>query len=280
MITKNCLTCEKEFRISNKREGTAKNCSRDCDAIWKSKNIKTFLGKHHTLEAKEKMRKAKLLNPPMYWLGREVPEERIQKRKNTMLARYGKLTVNVKWTEEGKRKLSENRKGEGNPMYGKHSWNYGLKGYKNINAQGKRRSLEAKQKMKESRLNFVKNNPELNRVNCLKGALNARNKLAKIITKPESFIENILDKCGLQEGLFYKYDCVLKTKNGPKFPDFRLLYKKEIIEADGTYWHKNKIKETIRDTEIKEQGYKINHISEDLILNNPQEAIKQIVGII
>lgn len=238
------------------------------------------IGSYHSKETKEKMRKAKLLNPPMYWLGREVPEERIQKRARTMLARYGKLTANVKWTEEGKRMLSKNRKGEGNPMYGKPSWNKGLKGYKNINAQGRKVSLEAKQKMKESRLKFVKNYPELNRINCLKGSLVARGRLAKIMTKPESFIKNILDKCGLQEGLFYKYDCVLKTNNGYRFPDFRLLYKKEIIEADGIYWHKNKIEEAIRDAEIKEQGYKINHISEDLILNNPQEAVKQVVGII
>jgi len=237
------------------------------------------IGSHHTKETKEKMSRIKLLNPPMYWLGRPVPKERILKQQRTMLERYGKLKIND-WTEEGKRKLSENRTGKGNPMYGKHSWNYGLKGYKVPKSQGRKMSEQSKQKMKESRLNYVKNNPEINRINCLKGALRGRKGMASIITKPELFVKNILDKCGLQENLLYKYDSVLKTNNGYRFPDFRFLYKKEIIEADGTYWHKNQIKESIRDAELRELGYKIHHISEDLIINKPMEATKQVVALI
>lgn len=47
----------------------------------------TFKGKHHTEEVKEKIRQAKLINPSKYWQGKQLPEDMKQKISNTQIGR-------------------------------------------------------------------------------------------------------------------------------------------------------------------------------------------------
>lgn len=58
------------------------------------------------------------------------------------------------------------------------------------------------------------------------------------------------------------YNQYFKTNKGFKFPDFIIPTKKLIIECDGSFWHKNKEKDFIRDNLFKEKGYKVLHFSE------------------
>lgn len=60
MITKGCKQCGKEFEVEPYRKDSASFCSKECQGKWMSENMKgknhPFHGKHHTKEAKEKIR--------------------------------------------------------------------------------------------------------------------------------------------------------------------------------------------------------------------------------
>ena len=67
----------------------------------------------------------------------------------------------------------------------------------------------------------------------------------------------------------------IKINNSVKFPDFRIG--RLIIECDGSYWHKDKNKEKIRDSLLLSNGYIILHFSEKTIKKNIKKVEKCIL---
>ncbi|MBU0958165.1 MAG: endonuclease domain-containing protein [Nanoarchaeota archaeon] len=96
-------------------------------------------------------------------------------------------------------------------------------------------------------------------------------------TNIEIEMKRILDIIGLIENKDYLFNKYLKTRNGFKFPDFRLINKKVIIECDGSYWHSDECKEMLRDQELKNIGYTIYHFNEDKINNSLIPILKKII---
>lgn len=100
--------------------------------IWNEKNH-PMKGKKHKLESKEKMRKARFGKTYEEIYGeKEGKEQRVLKRKITKLRWLnGSLKPNPAWnkgltkeTNPSLMKLSLDRRGSGNPLYGKLPWNY------------------------------------------------------------------------------------------------------------------------------------------------------------
>lgn len=78
------------------------------------KRRKSMIGKKHSEEAKKRMSVAM----------KGIPKSEEHKAKLS-IAFKGK--PGTPWTEENKIKMAEKRKGAGNPMYGKKSWDSGMK---------------------------------------------------------------------------------------------------------------------------------------------------------
>jgi len=108
------------------------------------------------------------------------------------------------------------------------------------------------------------------------GARKAKIAIASKTTKIEMFVKNILLDLGLKENIDFMHDKPIQTKHSFRFPDFRLINRNIIIECDGSYWHKNKAKDNLRDKELQGVGYSIHHFTEDFIKNNPMELKEQI----
>lgn len=75
MIIKNCIICNKEFRVKPYMENKAKFCSLKCFGINIKGKKSWIYGKKHNKESLKKMRIAKLLNPSKYWLGKKFTIE-------------------------------------------------------------------------------------------------------------------------------------------------------------------------------------------------------------
>jgi len=107
-IKKICLICNKEFFVHPYRKDTAKFCSKKCQIKF---NALQRIGKHHTEETKEKIRRKRL--------GKKLSDEWI---KNLSKSHKG-----IKYLERSFKK-------------GRIPWNKGLKGYmakdKNSNWKG------------------------------------------------------------------------------------------------------------------------------------------------
>lgn len=99
-------------------------------------------------------------------------------------------------------------------------------------------------------------------------------------TKPEKKFNSLLQTLGFIENKHYEYNYTVHTKTSLRFPDFCFEDRKIIFEVDGVYWHKDKIKESIRDFELKEQGYKIYHFTDIEILKNEMEVKNKVEKIL
>jgi group I intron endonuclease len=97
------------------------------------KRSKSMTGKRHTEEAKQRMSIA--------MKGVKKSEEHKRKLSEALMG-----NIPTPMSLEARERLSRDRTGEGNPMYGKHSWNYGLKGTM---------SEETKQKMREAKKGMI-----------------------------------------------------------------------------------------------------------------------------
>jgi group I intron endonuclease len=120
------LGCEKEFLLDNEQffldsykpyfniyQTVRQYSTRNQSESSNQKRSRSMTGKKHTEESKKKMSIA--------FKGRPKSEE--HKRK---LSLYFTGKPGTPCTEEHKLKMSIDRKGAGNPMYGKHSWNHGI----------------------------------------------------------------------------------------------------------------------------------------------------------
>jgi len=82
----------------------------------------------------------------------------------------------------------------------------------------------------------------------------------------KTFIEMKVEKILLKNNISYKYNQKMNLGNSYKFPDF--LVGNVVIECDGQYWHKDKLKEVKRDRLFIQNGYDILHFSGKKIRNN------------
>lgn len=151
------------------------------------------------------------------------------------------------------------RCGEGNTFYGKKHTDKTKQiiGTNNHNAQ-------TRPGMREWRSNFnkqyYKQHPEKhpNRV--------TKNRLTSIEKKIRKYLQS-----KLREGIDFEHNKTIKLYDGVLFPDF-VIKNKLIIEADGTYWHRDNEKDIKRDIRLKNAGYKILHLKE-FDINNKFEEI-------
>uniref|UniRef100_A0A6M3LTN9 DUF559 domain-containing protein n=1 Tax=viral metagenome TaxID=1070528 RepID=A0A6M3LTN9_9ZZZZ len=73
-----------------------------------------------------------------------------------------------------------------------------------------------------------------------------------------------LNKLGVQFESQYpvKYGVDILNRNRYYFPDFAIPESNLLIECDGSYWHKNKKRENLRESRLKELGWNIIRFSD------------------
>jgi len=111
-------------------------------------------------------------------------------------------------------------------------------------------SLEARQKMRNSRLNYMESGKSI-----------------MYNTRPELKMKDLLDKLGVEY--------VFQKRILDYFVDFFIPSKNLIIEVDGNYWHNYPYgteKDKIRDIRLKAEGYEVLRFWESDILK--MEAIQ------
>lgn len=110
--------------------------------------------------------------------------------------------------------------------------------------------------VKKKKSIFYKKNPHLQVNNKLR-----RNKRTCL----EKDMISILKKINKIEDRDYVFNKYIKTKKCFRYPDFLFNKEKIIIECDGSYWHQDKKKESLRDAELSSLGFKIYHFDEKQI---------------
>lgn len=99
-------------------------------------------------------------------------------------------------------------------------------------------------------------------------------------SKPEKKVYTRLLSMGFIEDIDFSFNKPIQTETTIRYPDFRFPKLMTIIEVDGTYWHKNKLKEAIRDTELKDLGYDVYHLTDKEINNNFRYVQNQLENIL
>lgn len=113
---------------------------------------------------------------------------------------------------------------------------------------GSHRSEEAKHHMSVSAKRRVKEHPES--VRC--------NKVSKIQMK---MLDIVKSKVGSDVEVCLNHS--VRTSVTLRFIDVAVPQLKLGFEFDGTYWHKDKTKDALRDKELTDQGWTIAHINEN-----------------
>jgi len=88
------------------------------------------------------------------------------------------------------------------------------------------------------------------------------------LTSLEKIVQKILRDLNL------KFEIQKRIK--PFIVDF-FLKPNLIIEADGSYWHKDKVKDKKRDVELESKGYRVLHLAENLIKQDIQVCRHHII---
>lgn len=105
------------------------------------------------------------------------------------------------------------------------------------------------------------------------------------ITKLELTMLRLLHELGLKKDVDFVYNDYLKTQSSYRFPDFRFLNQKKIIETDGVYWHQtieNRRDDATRDKEFEKLGYEVRHYTEKELFEdyeNTKEEIACLLGL-
>lgn len=140
-------------------------------------------------------------------------------------------------------------------------------------------------------------NPELTKRNLLNNPAKrpeVRAKLSKIWRENPKFQANhnqrrnkrtfielemirLLSILGYQEDKDYLFNKFIKTNNNFRFPDFLFKDKNLIIEVDGKYWHRDKDKEQIRDSELNDIGLRVYHFEGSKINESLIPELKEIL---
>ncbi|MCK5022218.1 MAG: DUF559 domain-containing protein [Candidatus Pacebacteria bacterium] len=130
---------------------------------------------------------------------------------------------------------------------------------------------EFKRKARASLKMFYKKNPKK-----LVNYTFRRNKKTDI----EEVMYNILIGLGFKDKQDFYFNNYFKTKLSYKFPDFIFPNFKKVIECDGAYWHKCKIKERERDKEFQDRGYGVYHFTDNQILKNTEVVKLQVMKLL
>lgn len=165
--------------------------------------------------------------------------------KTAMIGHVIWSTGLTKYTHPSLMKISKDRIGDKNPVH----------------------KDGTKEKISNSLKDFYKNNPEV-----LKNRKRPTvNQFSKEYTKIEKIIADVLTE--------YNIDFIHNPKILTYWPDF-LIFDNILIECDGKFWHEcySKGNEERREMELKKAGYKIFHITENEIINDPQKCIDNILN--
>ncbi|MDP3734421.1 MAG: NUMOD3 domain-containing DNA-binding protein [Nanoarchaeota archaeon] len=190
--------------------------------------------------------------------------------RNPMFGKTHSLTARKKISERLKIALI----GENNPFYGKKHTKEtrlkisririekGLAKGKNNPLFGKGHSKETKAYISRIKKDFFIQHPEkhLNQL-IAKNYKTQKNKKGGYISRKQIEIYEILKEEFQDAQLNYP----LKTKVGLYFADVGIPSLKLNIEYDSSYWHKNKLKDFKRDTNIKSTGWNVIRIKEEQI---------------
>lgn len=183
------------------------------------------------------------------------------------------LTKKLHYTLEGRAKLSEQRKGEKNPMFGKHTkaWNKGL------SAKNDRRLALRGAKLHELRVrtNWHPWNKGLTKASDIRILHCAELRMHRKYPTKDTCIEKILQQALLQESIVgWVTHYAIEGQ-----PDIAFVEQKIAIFADGDYWH-NRPERIVRDSFVnnylKSQGWQVLRFWGSDILQNIDKVLIQI----
>jgi very-short-patch-repair endonuclease len=219
-------------------------------SISRKGHISWMKGKHHTKEAREKIRIGTKLGMKINnsgekiskaLTGKKLPEEQKEKIRKSMKEKHTTHWIGRKHSEETKNKMCISQKGENNGMFGKHHTEEAKKRisilHKGLNTwiKGTHLSQETKQKLRIARYKQI-----------------FPLKDTSIEVKIQSFLKQLnIDFLTHQyiKDIEHGYQCDLLI------PSMNL-----VIECDGDYWHKYPIGndiDNIRTSELLEKGFKV-----------------------
>jgi len=245
-----------------------------------------MLGKHHSEEAKEKLRVAHLkenlsdetlkkmsiaqLGRPSPRKGKHHTEETKQKIREKAIGR--------KVSEKTKKKMSEAVKGKNNYFYGKHYC-----GKDNYN-YGKHQTEELKKKLRERQIKFFQN-PQNRKIWSEREKKKCQNlKYVKGLIKKLEMGNNL--RPTKPEKIFDELtpDNVRYVGNGKWWrnhhnPDFKITGQNKVIEIYGDYWHRNDDpKDRIK--EYKEMGLDCLVFWEYEVYEDTERVLKEVIDFI
>lgn len=215
----------------------------------------------------------------------EVRKKNSEKTTKRLLGLYGSKHPHYgkHHSEETKKKLSDKKIGNNNPMKRKEvSKKCGL------SKKGKKCNTETRNKMSKSKLGeknhfYGKKHTFETKIQISKKVRDLYKNpeflekyykgLSKVPNKPESFLINLLDKLFPAE---YEYVGNFKLWINGKNPDFINKHKNKIIEFFGDYWHKGEDERT-RIDHFERSGYKTLVIWENE-LNNLIKLYNRIIS--
>lgn len=173
-------------------------------------------------------------------LTKEKDERVMQYAKTLEKVNKGKKPL-INYTEEYRKTMSDRMKGNKNPA----------------------KRLAVRKRIGKTLLETYKKYPEI--LNNRKPA--GFNQYNNHFTSIEGMIVEELNLRNIP----YIHNC----KVGRYFPDF-IIFERVIIECDGKYWHKNRLKEQRRDRYLYNLGYFVFHLKETRIMENPKECIDMV----
>lgn len=225
-----------------------------------------MLNKKHSLESIESMSKKRN--------GIKHSEEWVKKRIKNMT----KTKNSKEWKNDIKKRGSYSK--ENNPMYGKENkWGkHSEESRRKISIKRKiffQKHPEKRKEISEHLKRFHLKNP-LVRKGQSKHMKEFYNKhpekhpnriMAKkgFISKPEKYLLNLIKN--IYKKFIIESNYPVKTFRTTRYIDIALPQIKVGVEYDGEYWHQNKEKDRFRDEELKEVGWKIIHMNEDIYNN-------------
>lgn len=178
-------------------------------------------------------------------------------------------------TPEVRLKLSEFNKiavrGERNPFYGKKHTSKTKKHISRIRIEagiakgennplyGRGHTKETRERMSKFLTEFFKKHPEKH-INSIiaKNYKKQKNKKGGYISKKQIELYKIVKKRFKDAKLNYP----IITEKGNYFADIGIPSLKLDVEYDGAYWHREKLKEVVRDNNIRQNGWVVLRINE------------------
>src|SRR3990167_11286285 len=203
---------------------------------------KKFGGWHHTTEAKRKIGQANKGKNMVRFILRKNGD------KHPMLGK--------KHTEESKKKISIASIASGMGFKKGHKFSDESLKKMRISHLGKNIPLIQRQKMSYSHKKRFQNNPEDHPIYVMRKW--------GFISKPQKLLYESICRIFPKEIVVMEHPVI--TSKTARFIDIAVPLFQLGFECDGEYWHQDSEKDRLRDLELQEQGWEINHIPSKIIM--------------